>query len=160
MNSPVNADVVNALLEPIFDVLKACTGVESHVAGVDLAARLPPPPCLMVRVELRGRVVGPISWSFDPKVARELASRLLSSSSPPDFGSADCTDALAELANVIVGNATGALLNAGYAVEVLPPTTRILEEGVDFQLAERALVVVLQTPVGTVNVVMELTIVA
>jgi CheY-specific phosphatase CheX len=160
MNVPINAEVVNALLEPIFDVLKSCTGVEAQVAAVDLATRLPPPPCLMVRVELRGRIVGPISWSFDPKVARELAARMLSSATLPEFGSADCTDALAELANVIVGNATGALLNAGYAVEVLPPTTRILETSPNFKLAERALLVILQTPVGKVNVVMELTIAA
>jgi CheY-specific phosphatase CheX len=160
MNAPVNAEVVNALLEPVFDVIKACTGVEAHVAGLDFAAQFPPPPCVMVRVELKGRVVGPISWSFDPNVARELAGRMLSSSTLPEFGSADCTDALAELANIIVGNATGALLNAGYAVEVLPPTTRILQTPANARLAERALAVILETPVGKVNVIMELSIAA
>ena len=160
MNVPVNAEVVNALLEPVIDVLKACTGVEAQVVGVDFASRLPPPPCVMVTVELRGRVVGPISWSFDPKVARELAARMMSSPTLPEFGSPDCTDAVAELANIIVGNATGALLNAGYAVEVLPPTTRVLNTTRGAKLAERALAVVLETPMGNVNVVMELSIAA
>ena len=160
MNTPINAEVVNALLEPVFDVIKACTGVDSHVASLDFAARLPPPPCVTVRVELTGRVVGPISWSFDPNVARELAGRMLSSPTLPEFGSPDCTDALAELANVIVGNATGALLNAGYAVEVLPPTTRVVKTPPNNKLAERALAVILETPVGKVNVIMELSIVA
>jgi CheY-specific phosphatase CheX len=160
MNVPINAEVVNALLEPVFDVLKSCTGYEAHVAGLAFAAQLPPPPCVMVTVELRGRIVGPISWSFDPKVARELAARMLSSSTLPEFGSEDCTDALAELANIIVGNATGALLNAGYAVEVLPPTTRVLQTPPTSKLAERALAVVLETPIGKVNIVMELSIAA
>lgn len=159
-NSPINAEIVNALLAPIFDVLKACTGIDSRVAAVDLASRLPPPPCVMVRVELRGAIVGPISWSFNPSVARELAARMLSSSTLPEFGSADCTDALTELANVIVGNATGALLNAGYVVEVLPPTFRVLQAQPTSMLAERALAVTLETPVGKVNIIMELTIAA
>ena len=160
MNTPVNAEVVNALLEPVFDVLKSCTGVEAHLSGVDYASKLPPPPCVMVTVELRGGVVGPISWSFDPKVARELAGRMLASPTLPEFGSADCTDALAELANIIVGNATGALLNAGYTVEVLPPIARVLNTSPNTKLAARALAVVLETPLGNVNVVMELTLAA
>jgi CheY-specific phosphatase CheX len=159
-HSPITAEVVNALLAPIFDVLKASTGIDSRVAGLDLASRLPPPPCVMVRVELRGSIVGLISWSFDPTVARELAARMLSSPSLPEFGSVDCTDALTELSNVIVGNATGALLNAGYVVQVLPPTSRVMRAQPTSLLAERALAVILETPVGKVNIIMELTIAA
>ena len=158
MTAPINAEIVNALLAPIFDVLKSCTGLESHVASVNLATEVFPPPCLVVRVELRGRIVGPISWSFDPEVARGLAARMLSWETGPAFGSADCADALAELANVVVGNATGALLNAGYVVEVLPPTAHVLETVLTRKLAERALLVRLETPVGTVDVLMELSV--
>src|SRR5450631_2257375 len=125
MSAHITPDIVNALLEPVFDVLKTCAGVESHVSRMEFVDELPPAPRLSVTVEVSGRIVGPIVWSFDPEVARKLAAGMLATPDLPVFGSPDCNDALSELANVIVGNATGALLEAGYAVELAPPKTNL-----------------------------------
>jgi CheY-specific phosphatase CheX len=66
-----------------------------------------------------------------------------------------CHEAVSELANIITGNATGKLVDAGYHVEIAPPKY-VGEDGL--QLTRRTLVITLDTAAGTIKMLLGLRI--
>ena len=148
MPSPVDANVVNAFLAAAQEILRTFVR-ESAVEGMRVADGPPPPPGVVVSIRLRGKLRGRIVWSFDPKVAKALADGM--GIAPTSIiGSPESLDALGEVANLIAGNATGALSEAGYDVELSPPSTGPIGEEDD--LPDKALAVTLRTPAGDVDV--------
>ncbi len=122
MAAPVSAEFVNAIVQSVLDLLRAAGEGEVGVGKPVLVSNVPGAPCVSVSVEVRGPVSGPIYWAFDPAVARALV-RAIFPMLPDGIPQAD---AVGELGNIILGNATGALQDAGYPVEILPP--QLLEE--------------------------------
>jgi CheY-specific phosphatase CheX len=125
MSTPLNVEVINVFTSSLHTVFEAATGVSGRLGPLKIVTELPPPPHVMVTIHVSGKLVGPAMWIFEPQVARELAARMLASEETPAFDSPECRDALGELANILVGNVTGALLDAGYPIELSPPTTEM-----------------------------------
>jgi CheY-specific phosphatase CheX len=141
----VNAEIVNALLEPVSAVLRAWTGDDRPRSKLELATELPPPPGISVSIGVQGELVGRITWNFELPVARQIAATMLARTGVPVEAEA-CVDAVAELANVIAGNAVGVLAAAGYTVDILPPETAVRSDAAP--LPERTLSVGYETPAG------------
>ncbi len=116
----IKADVVNAFLVPALEQLRVLAGSETTLERMELARELPA-STVMLRIDLHGGLEGTIYWAFDPSLADKVAGTMLAPSPEARPIEALQADAIAELANIIVGNATGALLAAGYRVEVEPP---------------------------------------
>lgn len=151
--SPVSAAIVNALVTPVLDVLQALGGLDARLSGMEVAAELPPAPCLSVTIMLKGEVAGPVVWVFNQRMARALAQRLVPDDPNPDL--ATCQDAVSEVANMIAGNATGSLLEAGYQVDIMPPEVEVRLVGAA-RLGERMLQISVDTDAGKLKMVLDI----
>jgi chemotaxis protein CheX len=150
----INADVVNAFVSSLVNIFQAATGLKGELEPLTVSTELPPPPGVVVSIQIRGPLFGPAIWNFAPEVASEIAARMLGSESRPPYDSPEAKDAVAELANIVVGNTTDALLQAGYQVELSPPTAEIAPSlG---QLEGRTLAVSLTTSSGPISLYLAL----
>ncbi len=147
----INAQVVNAFVDPVVDVIKTFIGIDVQPAGLSITRAIDPPPSLVCTVEMTGRLAGPITWVFSEELARLFATKMMAIDAMDALEQAVCDDVVSELANIITGNATGLLLDAGYEVEILPP--RIHSGSIeDRSLTEQVLVVSLDTSAGVLKI--------
>lgn len=115
-----SAAIVNAFVDPVVQIMQACLGLEARPVAMSMTSELDPPPAICVTIEATGEIRGAITWTFSEGLARDLAARLLARDAA-EVDQETCAAAAAELANIAVGNATAALLDAGYRVEIHPP---------------------------------------
>ena len=151
MGLRINAIVINAFLAPALEHLRILTGSDTALERMEICSELPSTAFTM-RIDVHGSLEGAVYWSFDSALAERLAIYML----PPGSRTQDTglkLDAVAELANIIVGNATGNLLESGYDVQFLPPRHQA-----GTRLANGHPNLVLLTPVGRVRIVFELQI--
>lgn len=113
------ADVVDAFVTALARVLRTSLGEPARFASLHVGRTVDPAPSIAVSIELSGGLRGPVTWVFSPDLARVLATRMMMTDEVP----AECVvDAVAELSNIVTGNATGPLHDAGFDVEITPPT--------------------------------------
>jgi CheY-specific phosphatase CheX len=117
MNTPA---IVDAFVEALVRVVRTTLGEEAELIATRYARDVDPPPSIVVAVELTGGLRGPITWSFSPELARKVADQMLMGAAAPEH----YPDAVAELANMVLGNALSALEDAGYLVELAPPSIK------------------------------------
>lgn len=150
--SPISAEIVNAVIEPVMEVIKSYVGETPSLRQISVTTQIEPPPWLGVTIELRGNVVGPLTCVVSEGLARLIAGKMLASD---DVDLIVCHEAVSELANIITGNATGKLVEAGYNVEISTPTM-VSEEG--RHLTRRTLVITLDTAAGEIKMLLGLRI--
>ena len=121
MTAKISADVVNAFVDPVVDVLRTFVGIEAHPSQVAMIDHLDPPPMMVCSVELNGSLAGPVTWVFTEEMVELFASRLIAGEAMEALAGATRLDAVAEFANIFLGNATGRLSDVGYAVQMQPP---------------------------------------
>lgn len=149
MNASINTQVVDAFVDPVVHVIKACVGLDAEIQGVSVVSSLDPPPALSVTIELHGSLAGPVTWVFSEELARQVAAQMLAIDAS-GVDAATATDAVAELANIVGGNATGRLAAAGYRVEIRPPRVHGAD---DRELGRDRVAVTLGTRAGRISVV-------
>ena len=142
-------EIVNAFVSAVVGVLRASVGERASLADLHVSRRLDPPPWIAVAIELRGSLRGPVTWVFSPELASLIAARLLMDDAAP---TELVPEALAELSNIVAGNATGPLEDAGYRVEIAPPV--VYTSAVRPELASDTLVATVTSDTGTVRVYM------
>lgn len=147
--TPPRAAIVSAFVDPVVHIMQACLGLEARPVAMGLTSELDPPPAICVTIEATGELRGAITWTFSEELARDVAARLLALDTA-QIDDATCAAAAAELANMAVGNATSALLDAGYRVEIQPP--HVHSRDVSRALAERTLAVSVHTGRGLLRV--------
>lgn len=112
--------IVDAFVDAVVRVVRVTLGEEAELVTTRYARDVDPPPSIAVSVQLSGGLRGPITWSFSPDLARRVADQMLAGGAAPEH----YADAVAELANMMLGNALSALEDAGYLVELAPPSIR------------------------------------
>lgn len=132
----MRSKIVSAIIAPVASVIKTYVGDDPDVIGIEEASEIDPPPGLGVTIDLRGNLVGPITCVVCDELARLIAQRMAAT---PDVDDALCEEAVNELANIITGNTTERLREAGYSVEISPPRTVSRDDG---PLTEKTVVVV------------------
>jgi CheY-specific phosphatase CheX len=152
MPAPISAEVVHAFIQPVVDVVRNCVGLDPRLAGLDMTTRIDPAPSLSVSIQVSGRLAGAVTVVLAADVARLVAGKLFSVDAAEASDPVTCGEAAAELANIVTGNATGKLLEAGYQVEIHPPHIHGVGE---HELAERTLVVTLRTDAGEIKVLID-----
>jgi CheY-specific phosphatase CheX len=150
---PPNLTIVNAFVEPVVQMMQASLGLDARPVGLALTGELDPPPAISVTIETCGGLKGGITWTFSEELARDVAARLLAVPAAT-VDEQTIAAAAAELANIVVGNATSALLDAGYSVDITPPVVHT-KDG-ERRLANRILAVTLNTGRGTMRVLIDL----
>ena len=143
----LHSDVVQAFVTALARVLRVSLGEPARFSSLHITRSVDPAPSVAVTVELSGGLRGPITWVFSADLARILATRMMMSEDVP----AECiADAIAELSNIVTGNATGPLHDAGFDVEIAPP---VIYDSVAYpELPEDTLVATVAAASGTVRV--------
>jgi CheY-specific phosphatase CheX len=140
------AEVINAFVAAVVRVLRSSLGEEARLAALQVTRSLDPAPSIAVTIELTGGLKGPVTWVFSPDMARHVANTLLMQDDAP---SEVFPDAAAELANIVAGQATQPLVDAGYAVDIHPP---IIHDSSREPLDNDTVVVTVSSPSGNVRI--------
>lgn len=152
MNRP-SITVVNAFVDPVVALMRACLGVEARPVAMEIAGEYDPPPAISVTIEASGELRGDITWTFSEELARDIAAGLLAVDAS-EIDEATCLAAAAELANIAVGNATSALLDAGYQVDIHPPLVHPTDGS--RRMPRRTLAVCVHTDRGQMRVLIDI----
>jgi CheY-specific phosphatase CheX len=142
-----HADVVNAFVTALARVLRTSLGEPARFAGLHIGRAVDPAPSIAVSIELTGGLRGPVTWVFSPDLARLLATRMMMTEDVP---AEHVADAVAEVSNIVTGNATGPLHDAGFDVEITPPV--MYDSALHPELPEDTLVATVSSASGTVRV--------
>jgi CheY-specific phosphatase CheX len=153
--APIRVEVVNAFVSSLMTLLRSCGENDAKVGPLRLVTQVPAAPSIAVSVEISGSLAGPVMWTFDPEVAKVLIQRLFSLD-PNEDSEISTADAVSELSNIVVGNATDKLLAAGYQVELRTPTVVFNENPENCHLPDGAIRVAVQMPTGQVNMLLSL----
>ncbi len=145
--SPPRAQVVNEVVAAVVRVLRISLGEHATLAGLNVTRAMDPAPSIAVTIQLSGSLHGPIICVFSRELATQITVRLTLDDAP---SGELLNDAVAELTNIVLGNAIGPLAEAGYHVEIATPVVHSNE----FRpgLLTDTLVATLSAPSGTVRV--------
>jgi CheY-specific phosphatase CheX len=157
MSAPISAEVVHAFIQPVVDVVRTYVGLDTRVARLDMTTQIDPAPNLSVSIQISGKLAGAVTVVLPADVAQLVARKLFSINAIEAADPTTAGEAAAELANIVTGNATGKLLEAGYDVEIHPPH---IHGDSDRDLAERTLVVTLHTSAGDIKVLIDVRLAA
>jgi len=156
----MKAEHVNAFLVPSVQVLKKMTGIDVNVGKI---SRLETSVAgsmdhhLSIIIGLKGRLSGSVIITAAQSVAEAIAGKIVKA--PPEEVEADDVRAImAELANTVVGNATGLLYEVGVKAGITPPTVVLGPEvSFGFDAGLESVQIPLQTEVGQLTIVVSLT---
>jgi CheY-specific phosphatase CheX len=142
-------EIVDAFVAAVVRVMRISLNEEARMVATRYAPDVDPPPSIIVSIELRGTLRGPVTWSFSPTLARQVAESMLLGAAAEEH----YADAVAELANMVLGNAAADLEQAGYLVELAPPSIR--RAGDAGRAGEHRLVVDVATASGQMQVLFD-----
>ncbi len=146
----MNVKFLNPFVEAASEVLKAECGVDVSRGNLTLHKSALTTDDVTVLISLVGQVQGVVLYGLSEKTGLSLVSRVLGQ----EFDEFDnlAQSGVAELGNVISGQATIRLSKAGYSANISPPTL-IHGRGVTISTLDFARVVVpLTTELGEVSV--------
>ncbi len=141
-------EIVDAFVDAVVRVIRISLGEEAQQIVTSYALDVDPPPSIAVSISLTGNLQGPVTWSFSRPLARQVTESMLMGAASEEF----YAGAVAELANMMLGNAAAALEDAGYLVELTPPS---LSPG-RRQNAPKVLVVAITIPSGEMKLMFDL----
>lgn len=142
-----NQEIVDAFVAAVVRVMRISLGEEAQYIATSYASDVDPPPSIQVSIVLTGTLCGPVKWSFSQRLARQVTESMLMGPAPEEY----FAGAVAELANMMLGNAAGALEDAGYLVELAPPTMQPAPRH-----GPKALVVAITIPSGEMKLMFDL----
>lgn len=152
----MKAEHVNAFLVPSVQVIMKMAQVEVRAGKVARAQGCRMDDNVSIVIGLQGRLSGSVILTADKGVARELALRTIRDARtglPED----EVRSVFAEMANTIVGNATGRLYELGVREGITPPTVITGPEvRVGFEEGTESVVIPLETEVGHVDMIVSL----
>ena len=141
-------EVVDAFVDAVVRVIRASLGEEAEKIATSYASELDPPPSIAVSILLTGKLQGPVTWSFSRPLAKQVTQSMLMGAASEEH----YAEAVAELANMMLGSAAGALEDAGYLVGLTPPSLSPVRP----HDAPKVLVVAITLPSGELKLMFDL----
>jgi len=116
----MNVKFLNPFVDAAYDIIKAETGFELQRGQLGLEKNAYVTEDLTVIISLVGAVEGNVFYSMSKSTALQLVSSILGQ----EINEMDplMQSGIAELGNVITGNASIKLANSGYESNISPPT--------------------------------------
>ncbi len=147
----MKAEYVNAFLEPAVSVIKKVLKVKVTIGEITKAVTVNARDAFSVIIGLSGDLSGVVIIGFSMKTARNIAAKMLCKDKLTDLN-IDAKEALSELVNMIVGNATGNLYDLGLK-ELLTPPTIVLGSKVSYELSssDQLTIISIKTGLGIVD---------
>ena len=156
----MKAEHVNAFLVPAVQVLQKMSGTPVTVGKVSRLGRSVGSTVdhhLSIIIGLKGRLSGSVIFTAPRPVAHTLAAMIVKSP-PEEVGEDEVRAIMAEVANTVVGNATGLLYDLGIQEGITPPTVVLGPEvSFGFDAGVESVQIPLVTAVGEITVVVSLT---
>ncbi|NLM45339.1 MAG: chemotaxis protein CheX [Firmicutes bacterium] len=118
----MKADVVNAFIRAALDVILQTTGVEAKVGKAYRKETPYKSDSLVVLLGITGDIQGSVAISLSQGLACRVASLMMGGAAVPVLDEM-AKSAIAELCNMILGNAGILLSNIGVHINMTPPTT-------------------------------------
>lgn len=147
----MKSEVVDAFVAAVVRVLRISLGEEAQHVATSYASDVDPPPSIAVSIMLTGSLQGPVTWSFSPTLARQVTESMLMGAAAEEY----YAGAVAELANMMLGNAAASLADAGYLVELTPPSIQPAP-----RQGPQVLVVAITIPSGQMKLLFDLAVAA
>lgn len=141
-------EVVDAFVDAVVRVMQVSLGEGAKQIATSYASDVDPPPSIIVSISLTGNLRGPVTWSFSRPLARQVTESMLMGAASEEY----YEGAVAELANMVLGNAMASLEDAGYVVELTPPSISPEPRRAN----SKALVVAISTPSGEMKLLFDL----
>lgn len=117
----MNVKFLNPFVEAAYEVLQSEAGVAITRGELSLEKNAYITDDVTVIISLVGRVEGVVLYSMNEQTAMSFASRILGEPITDGFNSL-AQSGVAELGNVITGQASVKLAEAGYEATISPPT--------------------------------------
>ena len=147
----IRADHINAFVVPTLDILKRMGKIDATIKEIRRGESEEGTPCtISVKIEFMGDLKGTFIIRFEKFTACAIGATMMGSETIEDLDDQG-KDALAELSNVIVGNATGKLANLGIRIMISPPS---VSQGTGGPLTGHPFVVPLDSTHGGMEVVL------
>ena len=152
----MKADYINAFLGPSVEVIQKMARVNVHVGKLARLQRRDTGDALSIIIGLNGSVSGTVMLTSGRDVAWALASRIMRDDLRPEAKD-DVMAVMSEVANTIVGNATGHLYDLGMTEGITPPTV-VMGPNVSFDFSDGAetVLVPLETEAGEMDMIVSL----
>jgi len=143
---------LNAFVQPAIHVLATMAGISAQAGPPRKHSAITDAEAVTVMIGIKGDYTGTILFRFSERLACRIVKDLISPDREIEALNSDVQDALGELANVIVGNATGHLDALGIQAMMTPPIITV-GKNVKFVFPEtnELVVVPLATPAGEIE---------
>ncbi|PZD96198.1 chemotaxis protein CheX [Paenibacillus sambharensis] len=115
----MNAQYINPFLASSVHVIETMIQVKPSVGQVVLKP-IQGSELLMLRIGIIGQIKGDVVFCFPQEVAMKIVSSMMGGYPISELDDM-CMSAIAELGNMISGNASTMLSNEGIAVDITPP---------------------------------------
>lgn len=149
----MKAEHVNAFIAPSVDVLERMAKTRVQVGKISRLQRSVTSDALSIVIGLDGEITGSVIFTLAREVAWALAARILSEELPSDARS-EVQAVMSEMANMVVGNASGYLYELGLREGITPPTVVMGEQvSFDFSNGAETVLVPLATEAGSVDLI-------
>lgn len=117
----MNVEYINPFIEASRTVIKTVANIDVSLGKVYLKASPYSSETLVVIVGLMGQLQGQVIFSMDKPVAFQIASAMMMGMTITELDEMS-KSAIAESANMILGNAATILYGKGIKIEITPPS--------------------------------------
>jgi chemotaxis protein CheX len=146
---PLMSKHINAFIEPAIAVLKQIAALEARVGVPRQQSVTLDAETILVVLGVRGDLTGTILFRFNLALARQILQHITGEQLTLDILDPRVKDALGELANIIVGNATGNLNRLGIRAAITPPIVATgISANLVFPNAKELIAIPLITEIG------------
>ncbi len=156
----MKAEYVNAFLVPAVQVLQKMAGTLVKVGKVSRLGQSVGSTVdhhLSIIIGLKGRLAGSVIFTAPRPVAHSLAAMIVKAPLE-EVEEDDVRAIMAEVANTVVGNATGLLYELGIQEGITPPTVGLGPEvSFGFDAGLESVQIPLETVAGEITIVVSLT---
>lgn len=122
----MHAQIIVPFLESAQQVLQMMTPAAMNPGTVTSAAPDLQSHHVWIRIDLKGHIEGQVAFGLSPEMAIKIASAMMGGFELSSFDEMS-QSAVAELANMISGNACMQLSNSGMNFDITPPQVQVGE---------------------------------
>jgi len=146
----MNAQYINPFLSSSIHVIEAMMQVKATVGKVELRT-IASGDFLLLKIGIIGQFQGEVVFCFPQEVAMKIVSSMMGGYPISEFDDM-CRSAIAELGNMISGNASTILSNDGIAVDITPP--KLMDDGQSYEQKKAITIPLAISDIGNFDIYM------
>jgi chemotaxis protein CheX len=117
----VQAEFINPFLSSSIQVIETMTQIKPTVGKLQVKPMSYVNDCVWLKINIVGQMQKEIMFGFPGQMAMNMVSAMMGGYQVTELDEM-CRSAMAELGNMISGNASNILFHSGIAVDITPPS--------------------------------------